>query len=103
MVWQDPAAGRRRETFATFEAAKARAEAVARSLLRGDATAAGFTGTERARFAAILDLLGSTGVPAEIASAQFAEGRIESWVGGASWMPPGSSPAVIVWTFPPFP
>lgn len=64
---------RRRETFATFEAAKARAEAVAGSLLRGDATAAGFTGTERARFAAILDLLGSTGVSAEIAAAQFAE------------------------------
>lgn len=73
LSWQDPARGRRRETFADFESAKRRAESVATSLQRGDAEAAGFTGSDRARFAAIIEIVRPTGVPVEIAVAQFAE------------------------------
>jgi integrase len=73
LSWIDPAQGRRRETFAAFAEAKRRAEQVATALVNGDTTAAGFSGTDRARFAAVVETLRPTGVTAEIAAAQFAE------------------------------
>ena len=73
LAWADPSRGRVRETFTEFDAAKLRAEEVARSLQEGDTAAAGFRGPERARFAAILQTLEPTGLSAEVAAAQFAE------------------------------
>jgi integrase len=73
LAWTDPVHGRRRETFGDFESAKRRGEHVARNLQNGDTEAAGFTGAERARFVAILEALRPTGVPAEVAAAQYAE------------------------------
>jgi hypothetical protein len=73
LAWADPSRGRVRETFTESDAAKLRAEEVAKSLQEGDAAAAGFRGAERARFAAILQTLEPTGLSAEVAAAQFAE------------------------------
>lgn len=73
LAWVDPVRGRLRKTFATFEDAKRHAGEVANAFLRGDAEAAAFTGSDRARFNAILEALRPTGVPAEVAAAQFAE------------------------------
>ncbi len=73
LAWADPLKGHFRETFTEFDSAKRRAEEVARSLQVGDTAAAGFTGPERARFAAILQTLAPTGLRAEVGVAQFAE------------------------------
>ncbi|MGE3308466.1 MAG: tyrosine-type recombinase/integrase [Limisphaerales bacterium] len=73
LAWSDPVRGRIRKTFATFEAAKSEAERTANAFLRGDTEAAGFTGADRARFAAVLETVRPTGIPVEVAVAQFAE------------------------------
>lgn len=73
LSWIDPGRGRLRRTFSTFEGAKAESERIANAFLRGDTEAAGFTGTDRARFAAILEAARPTGVSPEVAIAQFAE------------------------------
>lgn len=73
LAWSDPVRGRVRKTFATFDAAKSEAERTANAFLRGDAEAAGFSGADRARFAAVLEAIRPTGIPVEVAVAQFAE------------------------------
>ncbi|MBL9135177.1 MAG: hypothetical protein JNK85_04885 [Verrucomicrobiales bacterium] len=42
-------------------------------MVNGDSAAAGFSGTDRGRFAAVVETLRPSGVTAEIAAAQFAE------------------------------
>ena len=54
LAWLDTVQGRVRKTFGTFDAAKSEAERAANAFLRGDTEAAGFSGADRARFAAVL-------------------------------------------------